>query len=111
AVFGHWLLGERLRAVHWTGFGIGFGGVAMLFVTDLSQFGPDAIPAALILFLSPFVSAVGQTCVKRSGTGAGPVPLTRNAVGLGALLLCLAAPLRDRGAPRRWTASSIGCIL
>jgi drug/metabolite transporter (DMT)-like permease len=104
AVSGHYLLGERLRPVHWLGFGVGFVGVAMLFVTDLRQFGEAAVPAALLLFVSPLVSVVGQTCIKRWGTGSSSALLNRNAMGLGAVLLLLGAALFEQGAPARWTA-------
>lgn len=110
AVSGHHLLGERLRVVHWLGFLIGFVGVAMLFVTDLGTFGPGAIPAALLLFLSPAVSVVGQTCIKLWGTGSSSVLLNRNAMGLGAALLLFTALLFERDAPVRWTAAAIGSI-
>lgn len=110
AVAGHFVLDERLRPVHWLGFAIGFVGVAMLFVTDLAAFGPDAIPAALLLFVSPAVSVVGQTCIKRWGTASSSALLNRNAMGLGAVLLLLAAALFERDTAPRWTAAAIASV-
>ena len=63
---GHWLLDEQLRARQWGGLLLGFVGVALLFVTDLEAFGPEAIPMALLLFASPAVSVA-----------AGPKPRPR----------------------------------
>lgn len=111
AVSGHFLLAETLRPVHWLGFGIGFAGVAMLFVTDLDAFGPDAIPMALLLFVSPLVSVIGQTYLKRHGTGASSALMNRNAMGFGALLLVAAAAIFERDAEAHWTPQAIFSIV
>jgi len=52
---GHFYLpGERLKTRQWLGFGVGFSGLFLLFVTDLRSFGPEGVPAALVLFLSVY---------------------------------------------------------
>lgn len=113
AVFGHWFLDERLRPVQWGGFVLGFCGVVALFFTDLQggEFGSRAVPVALILILSPLVSAVGQVLMKRYGQGVSSLTLNRNAMGLGALWLGLLALGFEREAEMRWTGAAIGSIV
>ncbi len=108
---GHFFLHERLRRTQVAGFTIGFLGILMLFATDLGSFGEAAIPIALLLFVSPLVSAVGQTVVKRSGEATSAALLNRNAMGLGAVLLVTGAILTEHDAPIVWTPSSIGSIV
>ena len=111
AVCGHLFLpGEQLRGRQWLGFVLGFGGLAVLFATDLQNFGPEGVPAALWLFTSPVVSAVGTTLVKRYGTGVNSALLNRNAMLLGAVLLLIAARVSEAGDPVAWTPRAIGSI-
>jgi len=108
ALAGHCFLpGERLRPVQWLGFVAGLVGLCLLFVTDLRKFGPDGIPAALILFLSPVVSAVGNTLVKKHGAKTNSLAMNRNAMLLGGALLGVLAWLTERGAGVRWTTGAL----
>jgi drug/metabolite transporter (DMT)-like permease len=108
AVCAHWLLpGERLGLRQWSGFLVGFGGVALLFYTDLAALGPHAIPAGLILLLSPAASALGITYVKRHGVQVSSLLLNRNGMAIGALVLAAAAVLRERDLPVHWTGAAI----
>lgn len=108
AVSGHWFLpGESLRAGQWLGFVIGFAGVGLLFFTDLKHFGAGAIPAALILLLSPLAATVGTTLVKRHGAGVSSLALNRDAMWIGASLLCIAAFTTERDVPLHWTGPAI----
>ena len=112
AVSGHWFLpGGSLRPRQWLGFVVGFVGVGLLFFTDLRGFGTGAIPAALILLLSPLVSTVGTTLVKRYGTGVSSLALNRDAMWIGALILCAVAWATERGAPLQWTGAAVLSIL
>lgn len=111
ATAGHWFLGERLRPVQGLGFLLGFAGVLVLFATDLADLGPAAAPAALILFLSPLVSAIGTVFVKRSGSGCSSVLLNRDGMAVGAVLLVLLALLLERDAAPRWSAAAIGSVV
>lgn len=107
AVSGHWFLpGERLGAGQWLGLAVAFVGVVALFWTDVRTFGPDTWVVGLWVLLSPAVSVVGQTLVKRHGTGTSSVLLNRDAMVLGTLALLAGAALFERDAPRTfgWTA-------
>jgi len=111
AFSGHfWLPGERLRPANWAGFVLGFVGVVVLFFTDVETFGAGAIPAALILLLSPTAGAVSNTLVKRYGQDVSSVLLNRNGMFIGAALLLGLAALTERGAEIRWTGFALFSI-
>jgi drug/metabolite transporter (DMT)-like permease len=107
AVAGHLFLpGERLAPAQFVGFVLGFAGVAGLFATDLRQLGTDAVPAGLVLLLSPLVSALGTTYVKRRGAGTSSILLNRNAMWIGAGLLWLVALAAEED-PFHWTGRAL----
>lgn len=111
AICAHLFLpGERLGARQWSGFVVGFAGIALLFSTDLRAIGPAAIPAGLVLLLSPAISAVGQTWVKRDGKDVSSLLLNRNGMVVGAVLLLAAAFLFERDAPMQWSARALGSV-
>jgi len=111
AFSGHfWLPGERLRPLNWAGFVLGFAGVVVLFFTDVERFGAGAIPAALILLLSPAVCVVSNTLVKRYGKDVSSVLLNRNGMFIGAVLLLGLAGITERGAALRWTGFALFSI-
>lgn len=108
AIVGHLgLRGERLAPAQGFGFGLGFLGVGALFWTDLSELGPGAVPAGAVLLLSPLVSALGTTYVKKHGAGTSSVLLNRNAMWVGAAWLWVASLVLEPGADFRWTGSAL----
>ena len=106
-----WLPGERLRGLHWLGFVLGFLGLVLLYATDVQGFGPQALLWALVLMLSPLASAIGTALVKRHGAGASSLVLNRNGMLTGAVLLCAAAAVFERGDPAAWTPAAIGSVI
>jgi drug/metabolite transporter (DMT)-like permease len=112
AASGHLFLpGETLRGRQWLGFVVGFVGVAFLFETALRASGLDAAPAGLVMCLSPLVSAIGTTVLKRHGSGIRSMTLNRNAMWIGAALLCTAAAVLENGRSARWNATSAGSVI
>ena len=112
AVSGHLFLpGDRLRGRQWTGFAVGFLGVALLFATDLRQIGAGAVPAGAILLASPALSVVGTTLVKKHGSRTSSVLLNRNGMWIGATILAAAALAFVRDASPRWTGGAIASVL
>lgn len=100
AVLAHqWLPGERLGARQWIGFSVGFGGVVVLFATDLRGIGPSALAAGGLLLLSPLAAALGQVVLKRHGQATSAVLVNRDGmvVAAGALWL-VALPLEPLSA-------------
>lgn len=107
ALAGVLFLGERLRLPQVLGFVLSLGGVACLFATDLVRMGADMVPLALLLLLSPLVSAVGTTLLKRFGSGCSSVLVNRNAMLVGAVLLSAVALGRDAGAGITWSGRAV----
>jgi drug/metabolite transporter (DMT)-like permease len=108
AVNGHLALpGERLAPRQTLGFALGFAGVVTLFATDLRTIGSEAVPAGAILLLSPFVSALGTTFVKKHGGGASSLLLNRNGMWIGAALLWTVSALVERGREVRLTGMAL----
>lgn len=95
AVSGHYLLGERLGRGHWLGFVAGFLGVGLLFATDLRALGSIGLWTGAVFMLSPLLSAVGNTVVKRTATDVSSLLLNRNGMAIGSLLLWTAAWAND----------------
>lgn len=112
AGIGHvWLPGERLRALQAWGFLVGFLGLTLLYAVDVSELGPGSLGAALVLLVSPFVSAVGTALIKRHGAGTSSLLLNRNAMLLGALLLALAARALESDVEAHWTPAAIASVV
>jgi drug/metabolite transporter (DMT)-like permease len=111
ALASHFFLpGERLGPRQWLGFAFGLLGLALLFFTDLRNFGAAGIPAALVLFLSPLVSTVGNILVKKHGEKINSVALNRNGMLLGGAVLAAVALLAERGADAHWTRGAIWSV-
>jgi drug/metabolite transporter (DMT)-like permease len=112
ALAGHFAIpGERLRAAHWIGFATGLLGLALLFLTDIASFGPEAIPAALFLLLSPIVSTVGNTLAKLHGKGVSSLALNRNAMAFGAVLLSALAFALEKPLEVTWTPRAAASVV
>ncbi|NOT31963.1 MAG: EamA family transporter [Planctomycetes bacterium] len=108
AIVGHvFLPSERVARAQVLGFGLGFLGVAALFATDLRGLGPAALPAGAVLLLSPLISAIGTTYVKKHGGGTSSMLLNRNAMFVGAALLWIVAFASERGVPFHWTGAAL----
>ena len=106
----HFLEGERLRRGQWIGFAVALTGLAVLFRTDLQNFGREGVPTALLLLLSPISVTVGTTLVKKYGGGVSSTLLNRNGMLIGAVLLLVAAGVFERGAEAQWTAPAVASV-
>ncbi len=112
AASGSWFLtGERLRPRQWTGFALGFVGVALLFATDIGSFGAAGVPAALLLLVSPLVSCVGTVAIKRQAATVSSALMNRDAMWVGALILSALALGFERGAEPVWTGRAIASVV
>lgn len=108
AICGHFYLpGERLKAGHWVGFTLGFLGILLLFQTDLRALGPGAVPMGAFLLLSPAVTAIGTTIIKRYGEHSSSLLMNRNALYLAAALLAGPMLLLEGDAEVEWTTQAI----
>jgi drug/metabolite transporter (DMT)-like permease len=112
AAIGHYFLhGERLGLRHAAGFCLSFAGVAVLFAADLERFGANAVPAAALLLVSPFVSAIGHAMIKRYASGASSLVLNRDAMTVGAVILLSLAFVREKPLEVRWTTLGVASLL
>jgi drug/metabolite transporter (DMT)-like permease len=109
----HFVLpGERLGLPAVGGLLLGFAGVAVIFSDDLRLLGGGPVrEAALIMLVSPLVSAVSAVLIKRWGRGVHPLSL-----GAVPMLLCAAvmAPIAwavERGVPLVFDLRSVGALL
>jgi len=106
------LPGERLGAPAVGGLLFGFAGVAVIFSDDLRLLGGERVrDAALVMLVSPLVSAVSAVLIKRWGSGVHPLSL-----GAVPMLLCavVVAPIAwalERHAPLVFDARSVGALL
>ncbi|RKY21837.1 MAG: hypothetical protein DRQ55_03105 [Planctomycetota bacterium] len=79
ALCGHLAIpGERLPARAWAGFSVGFGGVVLLFFTDLANAGPAAWGWGAAVIFGAGVVALGTTVLKLRAHGASSALLNRN---------------------------------
>jgi len=113
ALMAHFMLpAERLSAGEIVGIVIGFGGVGVIFSTDFATLGgPSVALAAVVMLLSPFVSAIASVAVKRWGKGIHPfslsaVPMAITAVIMGSLAISL-----EREATFHWSTTAIAALL
>lgn len=109
----HFLLpGERLGPVAVGGLLLGFAGVAVIFSDDLALLGGGQVrQAALVMLVSPLVSAVASVAVKRWGADVpalslAAVPMLGTGFVMGALALAF-----ERGRPVALDARSLAALL
>jgi drug/metabolite transporter (DMT)-like permease len=106
------LPGERLSPPAAAGLLLGFSGVAVIFSDDLALLGGERVrEAALVMLVSPAVSALSTVAIKRWGHGMHPLSLSAVPMLLCAALMTPVALLAERGAPLVLDGRSIGALL
>ena len=112
AISGHFALpSERLGLAQLSGFVVGFLGVASLFLTDLRAIGPEAVASGAVLLVSPLVSAIGTTYVKKHAAGTSSLRMNRNAMWLGAAWLAAVAFATERDESMTFTRGAVFSVL
>ncbi len=113
AALAHVLLsGERLAARAAAGLVLGFAGVAVIFSDDLALLGGEQVRhAALVMLVSPLVSAVATVAIKRWGAGVHPLSLSALPMLLAGAAMGVLALLFERGRPVVLDGRSVGAIL
>jgi len=109
----HLLLpGERLRGSAFFGMLLGFAGIAVIFSDDLALLGGDVVRhAALVMLVSPLVSAVASVVVKRWGGGVHPLSLAAVPMLIAGVVMGLVAAVVERHRPLVPDAASVGALL
>ena len=113
AVMAHFALpGERLGWRAAAGILLGFAGVAVIFSDDLQLLGGANVrEVALVMLLSPIVSAVATIAVKRWGAGIHPLSLTAVPMLLTAAVVGTLALVLEREATLVFDLRSVGSLL
>lgn len=97
------VLGERIAPRQWLGFVVAFSGIVAVCGGNLGSTSATSLPWALLILLSPIVSALGTTLIKKFGSGTSSVLLNRNGMLFGAALLSVAALLAEDPRTIVWT--------
>jgi drug/metabolite transporter (DMT)-like permease len=113
AALAHVLLpGDRLSVRTVVGMLLGFAGVAIIFSDDLRLLGGERVRlAALVMLVSPLVSALATVLVKRWGSGIHPLSLAAVPMLICAAVMGPIALVIERGRPIVWDARSIGALV
>jgi drug/metabolite transporter (DMT)-like permease len=113
AALAHFLLpGEQLRRGAVAGMVLGFAGVAVIFSDDLTLLGGEAVRrAALVMLVSPLVSAVASVGVKRWGGGIHPLSLSAVPMLIAGVVMGAVALLVERHRPVVFDVRSLGALL
>jgi len=113
AALAHFLLpGERLAPVAAAGMFLGFAGVAVIFSDDLTLLGGETVRrAAIVMLVSPVVSAVASVVVKRWGGGVHPLSLAAVPMLIAGGVMGVVAFLVERHLSPVFDARSVGALL
>jgi drug/metabolite transporter (DMT)-like permease len=91
---------------------LGFAGVGVIFSDDLALLGGETVRrAALVMLVSPLVSAASSVAVKRWGSAVHPVSMAAVPMLLAGALMGLVAAVFERGRPLVLDARSVGSLL
>jgi len=105
------LPGERLTIQKLAGIGIGFGGILLIFRSQIGTAGLDKVLPMLAIELSATCAAVATVSIKRWGHAADPVTFNAAAMAVGTVSLAALS----LGAKETWYVPSwpqgIGAIL
>jgi drug/metabolite transporter (DMT)-like permease len=109
---GHFVLkNELLSGAQWVGLLLSFGGVALLFFTELASIDLRAVKLGLLLLLAPLSVTVSTLLIKHRAAGSSSLILNRDSMLIGAVVLGGLAAALERGESPRWTSSAVGSIL
>jgi drug/metabolite transporter (DMT)-like permease len=113
AALAHFLLpGERLHWVAVFGVLLGFAGVAVIFSDDLTLLGGEAVRhAALVMLVSPLVSAVATVVIKRWGSDVHPLSLSAVPMLIAGVVMGVVAFLVERDRPLVLDVRSVAALL
>ena len=112
AALAHFALpGERLSAAAAAGLLLGFAGVVVIFSDDLRLLGGERVrEAALVMLVSPAVSAVSSVAIKRWGRGIHPLSLSAVPMLLCAVVMAPVAAIAEHGVPVVFDARSLAAL-
>jgi drug/metabolite transporter (DMT)-like permease len=103
---------ERLRPVGAAGTTLGFMGVLVIFSEDFSKLGGRMVfLGALVMLVSPVVSAIASVAIKRYGAGIHPLSIAAVPMAIATVVMAALALTFERGRSLRFTPASVGALL
>ena len=101
AVMAHFALPEeRMTVPALIGTGLGFAGMAVIFAEDFDLLGGSMVAlAAVVMLISPLVSAAVSVAVKKWGSGMHPVPFNAVAMVMATGIMGVVAAIVERHRP------------
>jgi len=103
---------EPLRRRGAIGVALGFLGIVVIFSEDFAKFGGrQALIAAAVMLLSPFVSALSSVGIKKYGAGIHPVSVAAMPMGIATLVTGVLALVFERHREIAFTPKSVAALL
>jgi drug/metabolite transporter (DMT)-like permease len=91
---------------------VAFAGIFVIFSEDLSRFGGEKTAvAAVVLLISPVVSAMSSVLVKRWGAGIHPISLAAMPMAIATAVMTVMALVFERNTPLHLTRETVGSLL
>jgi drug/metabolite transporter (DMT)-like permease len=101
---------EALTAAKLAGIALGFAGVAVLFLDDVSLSGPRAPFAAAVLLVAPVASAASNVALKKHAGDLHPYTIATLPMLYGGATMFAVSALIEDWHRVRWTQSSIAAL-
>ncbi len=112
AVFAHFMLHEeKLGTWKVAGLGLSLAGIAIIYSEDLRQIHPLAPVAALVMLISPAVTALSGVLSKRRSREISPLAMAGIPMTYGAIAHTILWLLLERGEPIAWTWPGVMSVL
>ena len=113
AVMAHFALPEeRMTVPALIGTGLGFAGIAVIFAEDFELLGGSMVAlAAVVMLISPLVSATVSVAVKKWGSGMHPVPFNAVAMVMATGVMGVVAAIVERHRPVVLDPGPVAAIL
>lgn len=112
AVFAHFMLHEeKLGSGKVAGLGLSLVGIAIIYSEDLRQIHPLAPVAALVMLISPAVTALSGVLSKQRSREISPLAMAGIPMTYGAIAHTILWLLLERGEPIAWTWPGVASVL
>ena len=113
AVMAHFALPEeRMTNPALVGTVLGFAGIAVIFAEDFELLGGSMVGlAAVVMLISPLVSATVSVAVKKCGSGMHPVPFNATAMLLATGVMGVVAAIVERNRPVVFDPGPVAAVL
>jgi drug/metabolite transporter (DMT)-like permease len=112
AVFAHYMLHEeRLGAGKVAGLAVSLAGIAIIYSEDLRQIHPMAPVAALVMLISPAVTALSGVLSKRRSHEISPLAMAGIPMTYGAIAHTILWLVLERGERIAWTWPGVASVL